>query len=194
MKQLFSVLSILAVYAVLVPDAALAQRGGFGGGGIRAGGFGGMGGGFRGGFGGGFRGGISGGVGSVGAGFGRPVVGAFPGVGTGTRPGFGFSYRPGLGMSGARAPNLGGYGGYRHYYGRYYGGGYRRYGRYYGWGNPYYGAVATGLALGGLSYPYSYYDSPYQDTYYGDQCYWTRRRVLDRWGHSIIRRFEVCPY
>jgi hypothetical protein len=193
MKQLFSVLSILAVSAVLVPEATLAQRGGFSGGGIRTGGFGGMGGGFRGGFGGGFRGGISGGVGSVGAGIGRTGVGAF-GLGAGIRPGFGYAYRPGFGVSGTRAPYLGGYGGYRHYYGRYYGRGYRSYGGYYGWGYPYYGAVATGLTLGALSDPYSYYGYPYQGTYYGDQCYWTRRRVLDRWGHVIIRRAEVCSY
>lgn len=160
MNRLLLALGAVAAGALLVPDDAMAQRGrGYGGGGFR---------------GGGFHGGIGG------------PRGYAPGRAIGVRPG---GYRPaaigypGVGRYGVRAPG---------YYGRVYGGAYRPYSRGYygpGWRSPYYGgyyrgrypyyggAVAAGviggLALGSLTYPYSYgypYDQGYSYDYgyYGD--------------------------
>jgi hypothetical protein len=87
------------------------------------------------------------------------------------------------------------------YYGGYYGRRYPYYRGYYGWGYPYYGAVAAGLALGSLAYPYYYgypnygygYGYPYYGATYAPDCYWVRRRVK-RHGHVVIRRVQVCGY
>ncbi|MGO4573699.1 hypothetical protein [Microvirga sp. 2TAF3] len=65
-------------------------------------------------------------------------------------------------------------------------------------------AFATGLfvgGLGGLAYGYPYYDYgydygyPYYSTaYYGGDCYYVRRRVVNPWGHIVVRRVAVCGY
>jgi len=208
MRKLLLGLGVLLASALLVPGDAFAQRfgGRGGGGGIRMGGGGFGGGGFRGGgFGGGFGGGSRmfiprGGMGGVGIGAGgfrggaiaaaRPGRGDFRAAAIG-RPGYGF-----------RAPYYGRVaGGYRPYYRGY--GRYPYYGNYYR-GYPYYGgALAAGLALGALSFPYygyGYgYDYPYYgyspyNVAYGQECYWVRRRVVGVNGRVFIRREQVCNY
>jgi hypothetical protein len=96
-------------------------------------------------------------------------------------------------------PGFGGYGrvisvgrpSYRGWSYPYYGGYYRT-----GWGYPYYGgALLAGLTLGALAYPYSYgYPYLYSNVAYGGECYWVRRRGIDRWGRVFIRRVQICEY
>ncbi|RDI52240.1 hypothetical protein DES45_1162 [Microvirga subterranea] len=214
MGRLLIALGALAAGALLVPGDAAAQRGfrgGFPGGGVgigRIGGMGGIGGiGRVGGFG-GFRG-----IGAPMGGFRAGTIGGFrPGPAYGWRtaelvsPGFGaaaiarpgIGYRPAIGAYGWRGPGYRPYPYYRGAYGwRYpYYGYYRR-----GWGYPYYygGALAAGLAIGALSYPYNYgypydYSYPYYGATYGGDCYLVRRRVVDQWGRVFIRRVQVCDY
>ncbi len=209
MRKLLLALSAVVAGALLVPGDAFAQRaafrggmgGGFGRGGgsfgggrmfVPGGGFGRMGGAGIGGF---------GRVAPMGGAFGARTFGGFS-PGAIARPGLGSVYRsgavfrPGFGGYGVRAPYYG-----RPYYGGYYGRGWRYpyYGGYYGWRYPYYGyyggALAAGLALGALSYPYyDYYDSPYYDVTYAPDCYWVRRRVIGPYGRVVIRRVQVCNY
>jgi hypothetical protein len=205
MNKTLLAIGALAASALLIPGDAEAQR--FGG---RGGGFGGArmgGGGFGGGFGGGaFRGGGFGGGQRIfiprgGMGGSRVAVGGFRG-GAFAAPGNGFRMaaigRPGFGV---RAPYYGRVAGaYRPYYRGYYGRGYPYYRNYY----PYYGgALAAGLALGALSYPYYGYGYGYNDPYYGaypynvaygGDCYWVRRRVVGVNGRVFIRREQVCDY
>jgi hypothetical protein len=189
MKRSLVVLGILAASALLIPDDAAAQRPGAG---------------FRGNAP-SFRGGGAmmprlpvGGPSRIGMagprGFGGPALAgrpAFRGGPIGVRPG---GFRPAL------APGFQRYGrvvnaGPR--YGR--GWGYPYYGGYYrrGWGYPYYGgALLAGLTLGGLSYPYYGYDDPYlySGVAYESECYWVRRRIVDRWGRVVRRLVQVCEY
>ncbi|WP_445502752.1 hypothetical protein [Microvirga sp. G4-2] len=70
---------------------------------------------------------------------------------------------------------------YRHYYRRGYGG----------------GAVVAGLigglTLGALANPYyGYGPAYYRPAYYGPRCVIERRRVINRYGHYVRRRVEVC--
>jgi hypothetical protein len=57
--------------------------------------------------------------------------------------------------------------------------------------------LVSGAVLGGLAYDYSYYGYPY-DSYpyygaaYGDDCYLVYRRVVNPWGHVVLRRVAVC--
>ncbi|WP_114947188.1 hypothetical protein [Microvirga calopogonii] len=236
MNRVFLAIGALAFSALLIPSAAEAQRGGhggfggggFGGGGMRMGGFGGAGG-FRGGsFGGGgprmfippggaggFRAGgfRGGGVGPLTTGsiaVARPGRSDFGMAGIG-RPGLGYGVRGPYyrGVAGAYGPYNRGYYGRYPYYGRY-GYGYGRY-PYYGYyrGYPYYGgALAAGLALGALSYPYydygyygynypyyGYYPNYYQTVVAsGQDCYWIRRRIVGRNGNVFFRREQVCNY
>jgi hypothetical protein len=187
-------LGALAVSALLIPGDAEAQRfGGRGGGGARMGG---------GGFGGGgaFRGGGFGGQ--------RMFVprggmsGARVGMGGGGFPGRAIAARPGRGDFRMAAIGRPGYGGRAPYYGRV-GGNYSPYSRgYYRRGYPYYGgALAAGLALGALSYPYygygynyPYYGYDPTTVAYGEDCYWVRRRVVSFNGRVFIRREQVCNY
>jgi hypothetical protein len=230
-NRILLVIGALAASALLIPGDAAAQRFGgrgggggarIGGGGFGGGGFGG-GGAFRGGgFGGGQRmfiprGGMGGprvGMGGPRVGMGGPGIGMggrFPGGAVAVRPGGGFRTaaigRPGFGGYGVRAPYYGRVAGnYRPYYRSYYGRGYPYYRNY-----PYYGgALAAGLALGALSYPYygygygyNYPSYGYNYPYYGYQpynvvsaedCYWVRRRVVRANGRVVIRREQVCNY
>lgn len=196
MSRLLIAFGALLAGALLVPGDAAAQRmfrGAVPGGGIGMPRMGGIPGGVRGiGGMGGFRGAP---VGS----FPRAIAPFRPGPAYGLRtaglvsPGFGpaaiarpgIRYRPPVGAYGWRGP------GYRPSY-PYYGGAYR-YPYYYG------GALAAGLAIGALSYPYSYgypydYGYPYYGATYEGECYWVRRRVVDRLGRVFIRRVQVCDY
>jgi hypothetical protein len=47
-------------------------------------------------------------------------------------------------------------------------------------------AVATGLAFG-LAAPYYHAATPYHGG-----CWVEHRRVLNRWGHPVVRRVQVC--
>jgi hypothetical protein len=58
--------------------------------------------------------------------------------------------------------------------------------------------VIGGLAIGALSapsygYPYDYgfYAYPTYGVTYGGDCYWVRRRVVDPWGRTFVRRVQV---
>jgi hypothetical protein len=190
MNRSLVVLGVLAASAFLIPDNAVAQRNGPG-----------------------FRGGApsfqSGGramvprlpiggaprIGMAGPrGFGGPALAgrpSFRGGVIGIRPG---GFRPAL------APRFRGYGRVVNVGPRYdRGWGYPYYGGYYrtGWGYPYYGgALLAGLTLGALSYPYYGYDDPYlySGVAYESECYWVRRRVVDRWGRVVRRLFQFCEY
>jgi hypothetical protein len=166
--------------------------------------------GFRGGFGGGFRGGPGGFRGGpVAIGRGARIPGGFryPGI-RGYRPAA--IYRGAPGFYGRRFPGYrpiygnvrpiyrGAYG-WRGPYGRRYPY-YRSYRRYPSYGY-YGGALAAGLALGALTYPYYYgagygygYGYPYYEATYEPVCFWTRRRVVVRGGRAIVRRVYVCEY
>jgi hypothetical protein len=76
----------------------------------------------------------------------------------------------------------GGHGGGGHYGGGGYGG--------WGWGGVGLG-LATGLAYGG------YYGGPYAYDYgydngYAGECYIRRYWVINRYGHRVLRRGQVC--
>jgi hypothetical protein len=125
----------------------------------------------------------------------RPAVGGFRGRGAyypgGLRPGaYGYGYR-----------RAGFYPGYRYgypYQGYGYAYPYRRYG--YGYGYPYYrsydngGAVVAGL-IGGLALGAIAANAArpvyYQRPVYSD-CWFERRRIVNRYGRANIRRVRVC--
>ena len=48
------------------------------------------------------------------------------------------------------------------------------------------GSFAAGFYDGGYDYPY------YDEGAYADECFWVRHRVVNRWGHVVIRRTLVC--
>ena len=128
-------------------------------------------------------------------GFGGPALAgrpSFRGGAVGIRPN---GFRPAVG-----APGFRGYGRVVNVGPRYdRGWGYPYYGGYHrrGWGYPYYGgALLAGLTLGALSYPYYGYDDPYlySGVAYESECYWARRRVVNRWGRVVRRLVQVCEY
>lgn len=48
------------------------------------------------------------------------------------------------------------------------------------------GPFAVGFYDGGYDYPY------YDNGAYSDECFWVRRRAVNRWGYVVIRRTLVC--
>ncbi|WP_414471304.1 hypothetical protein [Microvirga sp. M2] len=220
MNRFLVALGAVVAGALIVPGEAAAQRGGgsHGGGGFGGGGRIG-GGGFQGGFGGNRLGGFGGSsfffpqgggrsfggyslrTGSIGYG---PPVGMVGGglMRQGVVPGTFRSqagFAPGAieGPRGNFRPGIGTFPGRPGYFPRY-GWNNPRFGwRYrngYGWGYPYYG-----LALGALGYPYDsdygyydYYDNPYYDVTYGNDCRWVLRRVVGPNGGIVTGRVWAC--
>lgn len=91
-----------------------------------------------------------------------------------------------------------GYYGRHHYRRGYYG--YRDYGYYpyrHHYRGGYYGGAAVagligGLTLGAVTNPYYYGSGYYRPAYYAPRCVLERRHVVNRHGHRVWRRIQVC--
>jgi hypothetical protein len=56
-------------------------------------------------------------------------------------------------------------------------------------GGPYYGGGYYGGPYAYSGGPYAYSGGPYA---YGGGCYIQRQVIINRWGHRVIRRVQVC--